>query len=70
LKLSVSEIERLYSEASLKATLLENERNNTQQILDQIILKQAETAFIAYMNEQSATFSNIARTYGKNVKKQ
>ena len=32
-----------------------------------MIFKQAEQTFSSYMTEQSATFNNIARTYGKNT---
>lgn len=61
------ELEGRYSNIMLKSQLLENEKLSCQKILDSMILKQAEDAFISYMNEQSTTFNNIAKTYGKNV---
>lgn len=52
----------------LKGQLLENEKNSYQKIVDSFILKQAEVAFQSYLNEQSETFTKIAKTYGKNVR--
>lgn len=61
------EISQRSSSLQLKLQIMQNEKQNCQKTLENILLKRAEEAFQAYMNEQSETFNNIAKTYGTNV---
>lgn len=63
----IEEISQRFSSIQLKSQIVENEKQNCQKTLESILLKCAEEAFQTYMNEQSDTFNNIAKTYGANV---
>ena len=64
---NIRKVDDEFAKFALQKKILEKNLQEKKTILDHHLQKEAETAFNAYLQQQSSVFETIARTYGPKV---